>query len=81
MRADDGVSSEYEGRLAARVVDLFGVDVAAFALGRFQDIGEGPEGFGGVFGEGAGDDFEVVEADLWLCRLLLGLLSGSLHDR
>lgn len=40
------------------------VDVGAFLFGCCEDVFKGAEGFGFVFGEGRGDDFEVGEADL-----------------
>lgn len=40
------------------------VDVCAFCLGGGEDVFEGAEGFGLVFGDGGGEDFEVCEADL-----------------
>lgn len=44
---------------------MLGVNVSGFLLGGEEDVFEGSEGFGLVFGEGGGDNFEVREADLW----------------
>lgn len=41
-------------------------------FGCCEDVFEGAEGFGFVFGEGRGDDFEVGEADLYLGTLVFG---------
>lgn len=41
-------------------------------FGCCEDVFEGAEGFGFVFGERRGDDFEVGEADLYLGTLVFG---------
>jgi hypothetical protein len=64
VRGDDGVGGEDEGGLVVGGVDCGGVDVLGFCGGGRQDVLEGREGVGLVFGDGRGDDFEVDEADL-----------------
>lgn len=64
VRGDDGVGGEDEGGLVVGGVDGGGVDVLGFGRGGCEDVFEGWEGVGLVFGDGGGDDFEVCEADL-----------------
>ena len=69
-----GVGGEDEGGLVVGGVDCGGVDVLGLCDCCGEDVFEGREGFGLVFGDGGGDDFEVCEADLW--RLLEVVLGG-----
>lgn len=41
------------------------VDGEAFLVRGLEDVFEGFEGFGKVFGFGGGEDFEICEADLY----------------
>lgn len=62
---DDGVGRDEEGWLAAgRVRGFGGVDGEGLLRRGLEDVFEGGEGLGEVFGEGGGDDFDVCEADL-----------------
>ena len=54
-----GVGGEDEGGLVVRGVDCGGVDVLRFGRCGGQDVFEGREGVGLVFGDGRGNDFEV----------------------
>ena len=60
-----GVGGEDEGGLVVGGVDCGGVDVLGLCDCCGEDVFEGREGFGLVFGDGGGDDFEIGEADLW----------------
>lgn len=65
-----GVGGEDEGGLVVGGVDCGGVDVLGLCDCCGEDVFEGREGFGLVFGDGGGDDFEVGEADLGLLEVL-----------
>ena len=62
---DDGVGSDEEGGLAAvRIVDLAAVDFLGLCAGRLEDVVEGAEGVGEVFGKGRGHNVDVEQAQL-----------------
>jgi hypothetical protein len=78
LRGYHGVGCEDQGGFAlGLVVDGDGVDIAGLLLSGGEDVLEGPEVFVLVFREGAGDDFEVGEADLLPWRLLLAAQRGA----
>lgn len=59
-----GVGREDEGGLIVGRVNGGGVDILGFGCSGCEDVFEGWEGVGLVFGYCGGDDFEVCEADL-----------------
>jgi hypothetical protein len=62
---DDGVCGDDEGRLAALcVVDLADVDVFGLLRGGLENVVEGAQVVGQVFGELGGADFDVGQAQL-----------------
>lgn len=70
MADDNGIGGDDDGGLAeGRVVEFGGVYVHCFLFGGLEDVFQGGEGFGEVFGEGGGEDFEVVETNLGESRL------------
>ena len=74
VRRDDGVCGEDQGGLVIGGVDCGGVDVLGFGGGGREDVFEGREGVGLVFGDGRGNYFKVGEADLfvWMSVSLVG---------
>lgn len=67
LREHDRVGGDDERRVRARGragLQRGLVDGEAFLVGGLQDVFEGLEAFGEVFGRGGGEDFEVREPDL-----------------
>lgn len=75
---DDRVSGNDQRRLALFGIDFLTVDGCAFLFCCLQDVFEGSECFAEVFGNCAGDDLEVSQADL--IEQLLASRRGRCED-